>query len=115
MITSMKSALAGMYPAMSLDRTESNVGLGGSSVAGSRWNAIHVSIHFNSLLLFTLSKCFIQMRNLAMICFRAVLNPWVCKRVRLKAMAPSAERDSSICRRLSKVEENRGLLMKFFM
>lgn len=29
----MKSALAGMYPAMSRDSTESNVGRGGSSVA----------------------------------------------------------------------------------
>lgn len=29
----MKSALAGMYPAISRDSTESNVGLGGSSVA----------------------------------------------------------------------------------
>ena len=32
-LTSMKSALAGMYPAISRDSTESNVGRGGSSVA----------------------------------------------------------------------------------
>lgn len=32
-LTSMKSALAGMYPAMSRDSTESNVGRGGSSLA----------------------------------------------------------------------------------
>lgn len=34
LLTSMKSALAGMYPAMSRDITESKVGRGGSSQAG---------------------------------------------------------------------------------
>ena len=33
LLTSMKSALAGMYPAISRDSTESNEGRGGSSVA----------------------------------------------------------------------------------
>lgn len=41
-LTSMKSALAGMYPAMSRDSTESNVGRGGSSVAvTSGYSQIH--------------------------------------------------------------------------
>lgn len=38
LLTSMKSALAGMYPAMSRDSKESKVGLGGSSEAGMLTN-----------------------------------------------------------------------------
>lgn len=34
---------------------------------------------------------------------------------RLKGIAPSAKRESFVFRMLSKVEEKRGLLMKFFM
>lgn len=42
----MKSALAGMYPAMSRDNTESKVGLGGSSEAGMSINWILHNMEF---------------------------------------------------------------------
>ena len=46
----MKSALAGMYPAMSRDSTESKVGLGGSSEAGMSTNWILRNMEFAARL-----------------------------------------------------------------
>lgn len=50
----MKSALAGIYPAMSRDSTESNVGRGGSSVAVVRDK--HMNMQHISFVLFKIQN-----------------------------------------------------------
>lgn len=62
-LTSMKSALAGMYPAMSRDSTESKVGRGGSSEAVITQTYTHSNMSLQKNIYYQRHMCHLQLSS----------------------------------------------------